>query len=146
MASEILNEQNFDQKIDDLARGWTKMDRLVVNKAGMEAFKPILKSKIDQHRTTGKYGVGYPDHMADTLVTNDKYDGSEEIGFSKEGKKAYIARFINDGWEEYNQHGGPYGHHEGEHYWEKATDESEKVVTAAMVKAAKEVMRRKLGG
>ena len=46
--------------------------------------------------------------MADTLVKNVNKDGSIEVGFSKKGNKAYIARFINDGWQSSNQYGGPY--------------------------------------
>ncbi|WP_297820007.1 hypothetical protein [uncultured Lactobacillus sp.] len=145
MASEIKNEAKFDQVIDKLAKGFNKADRVVVNQAGMSAFMPILKAKVDTHRTSGQYGVGYPDHMADTLVENVKHDGSIETGFSKEGKKAYIARFINDGWESYNQHGGPYRHIAGEHYWEKSQEEADDAIKQAMIKTAREVMRKKMG-
>lgn len=145
MANQILNENNFDRIIDNLAKRWTKAERAEVNKAGEAVFTPMLKKKVDVHRTPGK-GVGYPGHMADTLDNNVRYDGSVEIGFTKKGKKAYIARFLNDGWEEHNQHGGPYGHREGEHFWEETTTEAEEPSKKAMAEAAKQVMRKKAEG
>ena len=83
--------------------------------------------------------------MADTLVKNVKKDGSIEVGFSKKGNKAYIARFINDGWQSHNQYGGPYKYIPGEHYWESTEEETHDAVIKAMTQAAKAVMDKRVG-
>lgn len=143
--SEILNEDNFDRAIDNISKSWTMQERTFVNNTGMGAFYPVLKTKVDAHKAPTRKPVGYPEHMADTLVKNVKKDGSIEVGFSKKGKKAYIARFINDGWQSHNQYGGPYKYIPGEHYWESTEEETHDAVIKAMTQAAKAVMDKRVG-
>lgn len=105
-------------------------DRVKINKAGMEPFR---KAFVQNFNTSFKDGHGKS--IISTLTEHTSPGGRVEIGFSKAGKKAYLARFQNDGWVPHNQYGGPYKYHPdrknshaqsgvelpivpGKHFWE----------------------------
>lgn len=153
MANEMLNINNMDDKLEELGRSFTSAEAWKINKAGIMPFYNALKGYYSVHRSAkdyrGEWRRKNPDtrprspekHLIDTLVINKEKDGSVATGFSKAGKKAYLARFLNDGWDVRNQYGGPYRHVEGGHYWEKAEDETAEQVKAGELEALKQVMR-----
>lgn len=104
---EITNN-NFDKVLADLSDGLTLEEHKRVNKVGDKIYERAMQQFLDSHKSDRVYKKG-TEHLADTLTHEIKDDGSYEIGFSKKGKKAYVARLLNDGWRPRNQHGGPYG-------------------------------------
>ena len=129
---KIENEAQMDNLLKELGKGIPISIKLAMNQNAMRPFKDVLKPKIEAHRTSDD-DLKVPPHMADTLIIQkDKKTGKVSIGFSKPGKKAYIARFLNDGWDVKNQYGGPYKRVEGLHYWESTESESKEAVTEAM--------------
>lgn len=143
MPNIIKNESKMDNILERASKGLVAPERLLANLAGMNVFSPLLHSKVDKHRQD--FDIKGAKHLADTLVINKNDDASVSIGFSKAGKRSYIARFLNDGWEEFNQYGGPYGHHEGEYFWEKTEKETHEELSEAMKKVVKEIMDKKMG-
>lgn len=106
-----LIQNGFDEFLADVeAHGLlTLSERRKVNHAGAKVYENHMKAFLDSHKSTKKYKDG-TNHLAETLTHEIKDDGHYEIGFSNKGKKAYIARFLNDGWDSKNQFGGPYRH------------------------------------
>lgn len=143
MPNIIENESKMDNALEQASKGFTAPERLSVNLAGMKVFSPVLHSKVDKHRQD--FDIKGAKHLADTLVINENDNASVSIGFSKAGKRAYIARFLNDGWDEYNQYGGPYGHHEGEYFWEKTENETHENLSKTMEQIVKNIMDKKMG-
>lgn len=89
----------------------TRDERRNVNKVGAKIYETALRRFLADQKEKSKYKKVKPgtEHLADTVTYEIAGDGHYEIGFSKKGKKAYIARFLNDGWRPRNQYSGPYG-------------------------------------
>ena len=104
-------KNGFDKFLEDVDQHGllTLTERRKINRAGAKVYENHMKSFLDDHKSSNEYRDG-TEHLADTLTHEIKEDGHYEIGFSKKGKKGYIARFLNDGWEAKNQHRGPYRH------------------------------------
>lgn len=126
MPNEVTGD--LDKKLMKLAKGLTTKQRIATNKAGMEVYKNAFKENFNSTMKNGK-------SILDTLTEDSSTGGMVSLGFSKEGKKAYLARFQNDGWIPRNQYGGPYKYHgelpivPGKHFWER-TNENEAVMRA----------------
>lgn len=101
----MANEKDFSVQLGDWLNdvGRAAMnsasDREKVTKAGAKALAANLervtreKHNSDDNETT---------HLADTVTWNATdldgvHDGTATAGFSEKGKRAYIARFLNDG-------------------------------------------------
>ena len=98
----------LDRFLNEHINGLTIQNRKKINKAGADVYMKNMRSFLDQHRSNNSYISGQ-EHLADTLTSkNDLTNGQVDVGFSAKGKKAYIARLLNDGWESKNQYGGPY--------------------------------------
>lgn len=119
---------NLDEKLMQLAKGLTTKQRIATNKAGMEVYRKAFEENF---KSSMKHG----DSILETLTEDTSTGGTVSLGFSKKGKKAYLARFQNDGWIPRNQYGGPYKYHRelpivpGKHFWEK-TNENQGVMKA----------------
>lgn len=148
MPNEIRNEANFDRILDQLAEGFEAGDREKVNKKGMDVFESHLRPKIENLPHEGptydpaKHKPGNP-RLIDTLIRDKYANGEVRIGFSKKGKKAYIGRLLNDGWDVYNGYGGPYRHKKGAHFWEETEVESKEKVAKAMAEKAQKIIDKK---
>lgn len=145
MASEIMNEEKMDKALSAMSRKITRSEALYINSRGIAPFEIGLRENIKNRKVPYRNPDYVPDRkaMLDTLVENTKPDGGVEIGFSKKGKKAYLARFMNDGWDVKNQFGGPYTHVEGEHFWEHTEEDFKKSVEASERSALLEVMHKR---
>lgn len=139
----------MDKAFDALGDKFTPAEKRKINREGIEPFYKTLRKNIenrsvpyvqDEHR---RYK---PDRtkLLSTLDTNYTDDDGVEVGFTKKGKQAYLGRFMNDGWDVRNQHGGPWRHVEGEHFWERTQSETSYKVTKAEMKALKEVMNNRM--
>lgn len=154
MPGEIINEKNMDDALKALGQGFTPKEVEKINRSGILPFKrglirnssvrkhtyPLTKQFIEKFRTN--YGKEW-EPIEKTIVLHKRPDGTMEVGFSKDGKEAYISRFLNDGWDVRNQLGGPYRHVTGEHFWEKTEADEEKYVKEAELEALKEVMHKR---
>lgn len=107
MTEGIINN-NFDKFLEQMSGGLTLTERREVNKAGDKVYEDAMQRFLDAHKSDHVYKDG-TEHLAETLTHEIKEDGHYEIGFSRKGKKAYIARLLNDGWHPRNKYGGPYG-------------------------------------
>ncbi|MFQ9706073.1 MAG: hypothetical protein ACLRX6_03160 [Limosilactobacillus pontis] len=139
---------NFDKFLEKADRGFTLGERKKVNKVGDKVYEKAMQSFLDAHRRHVVYKDG-TQHLADTLTHEIKEDGHYEIGFSKKGKKAYIARFLNDGWRPRNQFGGPYGiadPAEWNDFIARIGQQNDAKMGKAMARRAKKIMDEKAGG
>lgn len=148
MPNSGMTQDNFDKFLERADQGFTLSDRKKVNKVGDKVYEKAMKSFLDAHRRHVTYKDG-TQHLADTLTHEIKEDGHYEIGFSKKGKKAYIARFLNDGWRPRNQFGGPYGianPPEWNDFIARIGQQNDAEMGKAMAARAKEIMDEKVGG
>lgn len=136
----------------------SRKNRVKINRKGAKVFKEALHNNYNV-----AMGHSKDDKIIETLTTDTTAGGAVGVGFSKKGRKAYLARFHNDGWIPRNQYGGPYKYHPGgkdgdrsgglpmvpgKHYWEKtAHDEGvDKSISEAEVKELNRLLRRAAGG
>ena len=148
MASEIIVKGKTDDALDVLSKVGTPKERSKVNHAGMRVFRKNLEDNIRNPDVGRKDSdIMRREKMIDTLTTTTEGAGRVIIGFSKKGEKAYLARFMNDGWDSKNQYGGPYSHNPGEHFWEKTEndDKTKEAVSKVMRKIAKEILDERVG-
>ena len=146
MANGIENN-NFDRFLEKMENGLDVAERRKVNHAGADVYKDSMKQFLDSHRSNRVYLDGQ-NHLADTLTKQSEQNGAVDIGFSKAGKKAYIARFLNDGWESKNQYGGPYRRvqpAEWHDFFKKIGVAEDSNMAKAMEKKAKSIIDRKAG-
>lgn len=151
---EIKDSGNIDKVLSSLRNSLTGHEQIRINTAGAEVYKEFLvhnflaKDRPDsngnmQHYDTAK-GIPYDskskpggphdrEKMAKTIiVAHERGRTDVGVGFSTEGKLAYIGRFINDGWDPRNHYAGPFPHVPGEFYFEKTEIEAEDEVKRAM--------------
>lgn len=143
MTSKITSN-GLDKWLDDHINGFSVTQRRKVNKAGSDIYEGSMQRFLNEHKTPRVYKN--KQHLADTLTHEISNDGHYEVGFSKKGKKAYIARLLNDGWDVKNQYGGPYTHAqppEWHDFFSKIGDEKDQAMAKAMVNEAKRQMRSK---
>ena len=145
---KISDPGNIDRVLASLRSSLTGRETIRINTAGTEAYKAVLKKNFlardrpdsngVMHHYENSKGIPYDsqhdrDKMADTLiVAHERGQTSVGVGFSTEGKLAFVGRFINDGWDPRNKYGGPYPHVNGEFYFEKSEVESQEAVKKAM--------------
>lgn len=147
MPDGMINNR-FDQFLEQVGNGFTREERKQVNHEGDRVYEMAMSQFLQQHRTPTVYKNG-TEHLADTLTHEVKPDGGYEIGFSEKGKKAYIARLLNDGWESRNQYGGPYRHvqpPEWHDFIAKIGKENDEKMGKEMANRAKGIMDRKARG
>ena len=133
-----------------MANDFTVTEKAAINKPGADVFYNTLQEKVAHHRLPDSDKHHKGQHMADTLKEVKHDNGAYEIGFTKAGKKAYIFRFLNDGWWTRNQynasrHSEPYSHVGGEHMWEDTTAETDGAIKEAEAKGLINVMDKRAG-
>lgn len=131
---------NMDGILRRMANGFTRQQRISVNEAGMDAYESAFRTNFKNTMTNDKNDGN---SILQTLTREKTPGGAVAMGFSKQGKKAYLARFQNDGWIPRNQYGGPYAYHPerrynggkpvegevelpmvtGKHFWEKTNND-----------------------
>ncbi len=146
MADGIINN-GFDKFLADVDRHGllTLSERRRVNRVGAKVYEQHMQSFLDNHKSSNEYEDD-TQHLADTLTHEIREDGHYEIGFSKKGKKAYIARFLNDGWDVRNQHGGPYRHvqpADWHDFIKRIGDECDKEMGEQMAEKARELINKR---
>lgn len=109
-------------------------DREKVTKAGAKALADNLEAATRARHDSGFVDSPKP-HLAETVTSNPtdvdgRHDGTATVGFSAAGKKAYIARFLNDGTV----------YRTGDHFVDTARRESVGDVVAAERAAYKKLM------
>ena len=135
MPNEVKGK--LDGMFEKMAKALSRKQRISVNKAGMKPYKEEFTKNFKESFREGK-----GESILETLSEHATTGGRVELGFSKKGKKAYLARFHNDGWIPRNQYGGPYKYHPnrvgnekglddsglpmvpGKHFWEKTNSDA----------------------
>ena len=145
---EILSN-GLDKFLSEHINGLTIKNRKKIKTAGADVYMKNMRSFLDQHRSSNNYISGQ-EHLAETLTSsNDQSNGQVDVGFSAKGKKAYVARLLNDGWESKNQHGGPYGRvqpPEWHDFFTNVGEESSKEMEREMTKKARKIFSPNGGG
>ena len=142
---------NLDEIFKRMAQGLTRKQRIAANQKAMEPYEAEFRRNFKTSMN------GHGDSILNTLAQNKTEGGAVELGFSKKGKKAYLARFQNDGWIPRNQYGGPYKVHGGlpmvpaKHFWEKTNEDAKhgelnKIMTKRQINYFKQVMDGKVHG
>lgn len=122
MPNEV--QGRMDEVFDKMAKGMTRQQRIKANDKAMDLFEERFKENF--LRSMNNHG----ESILRALTREKTTGGTVAIGFSKQGKKAYLARFHNDGWVPRNQYGGPYPVHGsqpmvyGKHFWENTEEEA----------------------
>lgn len=145
-----VNEGNMDEVLDKLSKGFSEKERWEINKPAADVFKKALAYHIEigtHHHPyrDSKYARKQANRKSiiDALATNKEHGGAVKVGITRKSKKAYIARFLNDGWTPRNQHGGPYEPVAGEHFWENSIDSSDEAVKKAELEALRAVLKKR---
>lgn len=142
---EILGD-GLEKFIERADKALSLQGRKKVNRAGAKVYKKNMEAFTNAHRSNRVYLTGQQ-HLADTVTTKtDASIGEVSIGFSKAGKKGYIARLLNDGWESYNQFGGPYGRiqpPEWHDFFTRIGEQSQQGMKSAMVREIEKQLRKK---
>lgn len=141
-----MKSAGFDRFLERVGDGFTIDERKKVNKAGSKVYQSSMQTFLNEHRSDRKYQNG-TEHLADTLTHEITTGGKYEIGFSKKGKKAYIARLLNDGFDVRNQFGGPYKHvapEEWHDFFKRIGDENDERMAHAMSDEAHKVIKNKI--
>lgn len=135
----------MDKALEALGKKFTEKEKWEINGKAILPFEKMLRKNIENRNVPYRDPNYDPDRKAllATLETNNVRGGEVEVGFTKKGKKAYLGRFMNDGWDPRNQHGGPYKHVEGEHFWERTDADAGESVKVAELNALRQVMHRR---
>lgn len=170
--SGSVNTGNMDEVLDKLGEGFSEKERWEINKPAAQIYEKALKYNLAHNLNPTRNGVlvpqsnganaeyvrnrhpnednkdlGYKRRDRSDLVKaidyNKEHGGAVKVGFTRKSEKAYIGRFLNDGWDPRNQHGGPYQHVPGEHFFERSADASDEAVKQQELEALKDVMKRK---
>ena len=141
----------------ELGEAASRKNRIKANRKAANLFKEKLRENYND-----SMGHSKDDSIISTLTTDTTTGGAVGVGFSKKGKKSYLARFHNDGWIPRNGKGGPYMYHPGRkghgdkddggialpmvpglHYWE--TTAKDKDLEKRMIDAQVKELNRLLG-
>lgn len=157
----------MDSILDKLSEGFTEKERWEINKPAAQVYEKALKynlthnldltlngiSKVDKDtgaavefvrdRENGGYKRRDRSDLAKAIDYNKDHGGAVSVGFTRKSEKAYIGRFLNDGWDPRNQKGGPYGHVPGEHFFERSADGSGEEVKRVEAEALRKMLKRK---
>lgn len=145
-----VDEGNMDSVLDKLSQEFTEAEKWEINKPAAEVFKKSLEYHINQGVHHRVYRNPYYQKMqanrksiVKALAVNKEHGGAVKVGVTRKSKKAYIARFLNDGWIPRNQHGGPYEPVAGEHFWENTENDTGDAVKKAELESLKAVLKKR---
>ncbi|WPC18520.1 hypothetical protein N6G94_10160 (plasmid) [Pediococcus inopinatus] len=136
-----VNDDGFTEKIDKLAEGFSADELYQANSKTAEVFKETVQSLIpERDKVNEKY------HIRGAVKTERKKNNAATVGILKKSKKAYVTRFINDGWDS-SWNGKRNGHKvQGLHFWEKAAKQAEEPMNTVMKEEVKKIINKKAGG
>lgn len=123
MPDTFSDKRFHDESFEETLNGWmsdvekavklTEAEQLEITKAGADVYANILQKNTKKehydlihHKNSETYTTRGGNeitkeipHLADTVKSAPASDGSPsyEAGFSTKGKRAYIAKFLNDG-------------------------------------------------
>lgn len=162
-----LNAGKMDEVLDKLSREFTEQERWDINKPAAQVYKKALKYHVGYSDRSTRNGImvgpreyvrnrhpvdendtrAYKPRDRSDLVAaidyNKEHGGAVTVGFTRKSQKAYIGRFLNDGWDPRNQHGGPYAHVEGEHFFEKSATESDSEIKKTELESLRKVLKNR---
>lgn len=165
--SSSLNPGNMDSILDKLSQGFTEKERWEINKPAAQVYEKALKynlahnlnptrngrmgfdeetgqpAELVKDRENGGYKRRDRTDLVNAIDYNKEHGGAVKVGFTRKSEKAYIGRFLNDGWDPRNQHGGPYEHVPGEHFFEKSTDNASEEIKRVEAESLRKVLKRK---
>lgn len=171
--SSHLDEGNMDEFLDKMSKGFTEQERWDINRPAAKVYEKSLKYHVGHNLNPTRNGFMIPDEnnvdveyvrnrhksensipqnsykrrdrqdLIDAIDYNKERGGAVRVGFTRKSEKAYIGRFLNDGWDPRNQHGGPYQHVEGEHFFEKSADSSDEEIKKTELESLRKVIKRK---
>ena len=165
--SSSLNPGNMDSILDKLSQGFTEKERWEINKPAAQVYEKALKYNLAHNLNPTRNGrmgfdeeTGQPvelvkdrkkggfkrrdrEDLVNAIDYNKEHGGAVQVGFTRKSEKAYIGRFLNDGWDPRNQHGGPYEHVPGEHFFEKSTDNASEEIKRVEAESLRKVLKRK---
>jgi len=111
---DAFSDKRFhDESFEETLNGWmsdvekavklTEAEQLEITKAGAEVYKEILTNNTksehydyEHHKDFDSNGKPIP-HLAKTVHLQKAKDGAPAYDVGFEDKRAYIARFLNDG-------------------------------------------------
>lgn len=160
--SESVNSGNMDEILDKLGKGFSEQERWDINKPSAQVYEKALKYNVAHNLNPTRNGIsvsgshelvrdrengGYKRRDRSDLVEaidyNKEHGGAVKVGFTRKSKKAYIGRFLNDGWDPRNQYGGPYKHVPGEHFFERSSDATGEVIKQTELESLRSLMKSK---
>ncbi|GEA92763.1 hypothetical protein PDA01_06560 [Pediococcus damnosus] len=136
-----VNDDGFTSSLDRLAQGFSSDELYKANSKTAEVFKNTVTDLIPKRSDVEeKY------HIRDSVKIERKKNNAATVGILKKSKKAYVARFINDGWDS-SWNGKRNGHKvQGLHFWEKAAKQAEEPMNTVMKEEVKKIINKKAGG
>lgn len=165
--SSSLNAGNMDKVLDELSKGFDEKERWDINKPAAQVYEKALKYNLahnlnptrngimvdnpkynrEDEYVRNRQGKGYKKRdrqdLVDAIDYNKEHGGAVAVGFTRKSEKAYLGRFLNDGWDPRNQHGGPYTHVPGEHFFEKSAESADEEVKRVEEESLRKVLKRK---
>lgn len=162
-----VHEGNMDKVLDKLGTAFTQSERWEINKPAAQVYEKSLKYHLAHNLKPTRNGimVGNREYvrnrhpvdendtrtykprdrqdLVDAIDYNKEHGGAVKVGFTRKSKKAYIGRFLNDGWDVRNQYGGPYTHVEGEHFFERSVDDSDAAIKEAELESLRKVLKER---
>ncbi|MBU7461196.1 MULTISPECIES: phage tail protein [Lactiplantibacillus] len=143
MANE-LDSESLDNLMASLETGLSTTERLKINTKAAAAFKTVMLSDDRIPKSAHVYGGGTVHLRSAFIMHINAPNGYVEDGFSKESKKAYIGRFLNDGWTVKDRNKQTHSHVAGLHFWELTRLESESAVKKIMINGVKGAIDKKV--
>lgn len=121
MDNRMEGFEEMEETLLRLSRGLTPEERRAGAVKAGKRFKEVVKPTVPfrMHKKSDK-----SPHLRDSIAVHSTKDGEAQVGFSRDSKKGYIGRFLNDGWD-IRRKDGTYRHVNGLHYWEAAKVASE---------------------
>ena len=136
-----IKDDGFTSSLDRLAQGFSSDELYKANSKTAEVFKNTVTDLIPKRSDVEeKY------HIRDSVKIERKKNNAATVGILKKSKKAYVARFINDGWDtswDGKRNGKKVA---GLHFWEKASKEAENRMNETMTDEVKKIINKKAGG
>lgn len=162
-----LNVGKMDEVLDKLSNEFTEKERWAINKPAAQVYEKSLKYHLAHNLNPTRNGVmignreyvrnrhtkgendtrAYKPRDRDDLIEaidyNREHGGAVRVGFTRKSKKAYLGRFLNDGWDTRNQFGGPYTHVEGEHFFERSVDDSDAEIKNTELESLRKALKER---
>lgn len=155
--SSSISSGNMDKFFDSIGdQLFSEKERWEINKPAAKVYETALKYNLNKRSRplretprsvkddkTNEYVPRDRDSLVKAIDINKDHGGAVSVGFTRKSEKSYIGRFLNDGWDPRNQHGGPYSHVPGEHFFEKSAESTADEVKEVEAESLRKVLKRK---